>query len=139
MIAPDMKVGRWLHTRFRVGNLEKSLAFYRDVLGMREISRDTSPRGSTLVFLQTEAGGEMLELCYYPESGPVQVPADLVHLAFAVEDLEAFGRHAERKGYSWSDGPTTTAKGVTFAFLDAPDGYEVEIMQSKKSSPKESR
>lgn len=134
MIAPLMNVGRWLHTRLRVENLEKSIDFYRDVLGLKQISRSTSPRGSTLVFLQSEAGGECLELCHYPKAGPVKVPADLMHLAFEVEDLEAFGRHATAKGYPWSDGPTQTQDGEHFAFLDAPEGYEIEIMQKAKST-----
>ena len=127
-----MKVGRWLHTRFRVHDLEKNLVFYRDTLGLKEISKTTSPRGSTLVFLQSTAGGEMLELCHYPASGPVQCPADLVHLAFEVDDLDAFGAHATARGYPWSDGPTTTVTGMRFAFLDAPEGYGVEIIEKGK-------
>jgi len=133
MIASLMKVGRWLHTRLRVENLEKSQDFYKNVLGLKELSRSTSPRGSTLVFLQPEAGGECLELCHYPQGGAVRVPADLLHLAFEVEDLEAFGRHATAKGYPWSEPPTQTQEGAQFAFLDAPEGYEIEIMQKEKS------
>ncbi|NDB95150.1 MAG: VOC family protein [Verrucomicrobia bacterium] len=124
-----MKVGRWLHTRFRVENLEKSLDFYQKVLGLRKISESTSPRGSRLVFLQPEAGGEMLELCHYPRSGSVQVPQDLTHIAFEVENLESFGQHASQLGYPWSDGPHEGSNGSRFAFLDAPEGYEVEIIQ----------
>ena len=134
MIAPLMKVGRWLHTRLRVENLEKSIDFYGNVLGLKQISRSTSPRGSTLVFLQSEVGGECLELCHYPKAGAVNVPADLMHLAFEVEDLEAFGRDAAAKGYPWSDGPTQTDEGALFAFIDAPEGYEIEIMQKAKNS-----
>ncbi|NBQ55847.1 MAG: hypothetical protein EBU36_04245 [Verrucomicrobia bacterium] len=62
-----MKVTRWLHTRFRVNDLERSLLFYTEVLGLKEISRSSSPRGSTLVFLQPSGGGEMLELWYEVE------------------------------------------------------------------------
>jgi len=133
MIASLMKVGRWLHTRLRVENLEKSQDFYENVLGLKQLSRSTSPRGSTLVFLQSEVGGECLELCHYPQGGAVQVPPDLLHLAFEVEDLEAFGRHATAKGYPWSEPPTQTQDGAQFAFLDAPEGYEIEIMQKEKS------
>lgn len=129
-----MNVGKWLHTRFRVHDLEKSLGFYRDILGLKEVSRTTSPRGSTLVFLQPAAGGEMLELCHYPASGPVNCPADLVHLAFEVENLDLFGEHAAGHGYPWSDGPTTTSTGLRFAFLDAPEGYEVEIVEKGKKA-----
>ena len=133
-----MKVGRWLHTRFRVSDLDSSLRFYTQVLGMREVSRSTSPRGSTLVFLQPSVGGEMLELCHFPSSGPVRVPADLVHIALEVDDLEAFGRHAASLGYPWSDGPTVTESGTRFAFLDAPEGYEVEIIERNRQSGKNS-
>lgn len=133
-----MKVGRWLHTRFRVNDLDRSLRFYTEVMGLREISRSSSPRGSTLVFLQPATGGEMLELCHFPSSGPVAVPPDLVHIAFEVDDLEAFGRHAASLGYAWSDGPTRTDRGTRFAFLDAPEGYEVEIIESDGKSGKNS-
>jgi len=134
-----MKVGRWLHTRFRVNDLDRSLRFYAEVLGMKEISRSTSPRGSTLVFLQPTVGGEMLELCHYPSSGPVQVPPDLVHIALEVDDLDAFGKHCAALGCPWSDGPTTTERGTRFAFLDAPEGYEVEIIERAGKSGKNSR
>ncbi|NDC80457.1 MAG: VOC family protein [Verrucomicrobia bacterium] len=134
-----MKVGHWLHTRFRINDLESSLHFYTRVLGMREVSRSTSPRGSTLVFLQPTVGGEMLELCHFPSSGPVQVPADLVHIALEVNDLDAFGRHAASLGYPWSDGPTITESGTRFAFLDAPEGYEVEIIERQRPSGKDSQ
>ena len=127
-----MRVGRWLHTRFRVQDLERNLYFYKEVLGLKEISKSTSPRGSTLVFLQSVVGGEMLELCHYPASGPVQCPPDLVHLAFEVNDLEAFGKHSKALGYPWTDGPTITPEGTRFAFVDAPEGYEVEIIEKGK-------
>lgn len=131
-----MKVGRWLHTRFRVSDLDRSLLFYTQVLGLREISRSTSPRGSTLIFLQPAVGGEMLELCHFPSSGAVQVPPDLVHIALEVDDLDAFGKHAAALGYPWSDGPTVTESGTRFAFLDAPEGYEVEIIERARKSGK---
>lgn len=133
-----MKVGRWLHTRLRVSDLDRSLRFYTEVLGLKEISRSSSPRGSTLVFLQPHVGGEMLELCHFPSSGPVEVPPDLAHIAFEVDDLEAFGRHAASLGYPWSDGPTRTDRGTRFAFLDAPEGYEVEIIERAGKSGKDS-
>jgi lactoylglutathione lyase len=131
-----MKVGRWLHTRFRVNDLDRSIHFYTQVLGLKEVSRSTSPRGSTLVFLQPSVGGEMLELCHYPSSGPVHVPADLIHVALEVDDLDAFGKHASSLGYPWSDGPTVTESGTRFAFLDAPEGYEVEIIERIRKSGK---
>jgi len=106
------------------------VAFYRDVLGLHETSRHKSPRGSELVFMKAPDGDEEIELCHYPASGPVQVPADLTHLAFEVDDLEAFSRKLASKGMKLSDGPTESG-GIVFAFLDAPEGYEIELIERK--------
>lgn len=122
-------ITRLLHTRYRVADLEKSVRFYTQVLGLSEVSRHSSPRGSELVFLKTPLSEELIELCQYDASGPVIVGPDLTHLAFEVDDLEAFARHSAALGYPLSDGPTTTASGSIIAFIDAPEGYEVELIQ----------
>jgi lactoylglutathione lyase len=62
----------------------------------------------------------------------VQVGPDLTHLAFEVADMEAFAKHAAALGYPLSDGPTKTSSGSVIAFLDAPEGYEVELIQKAK-------
>jgi lactoylglutathione lyase len=125
-------VTKLLHTRYRVNDLEKTVNFYKDVLGLQEIRRHKSPRGSELVFLQTPGSEELIEICAYPASGPVVVGPDLTHLAFEVDDLEAFAKQAAAKGYPLSDGPTTSTSGSTFAFIDAPEGYEIELIQAPK-------
>jgi lactoylglutathione lyase len=132
-------ITRLLHTRYRVHDLEKTVSFYRDVLGLREVRRSESGRGSKLVFLKAPAGDEEIEICQYDGSGPVRVGADLTHLAFEVTDLEAFAKEAASKGYPLSDGPHRTPEGSWIAFLDAPEGYEIELIQfdrgEKDSSP----
>ena len=125
-------ITRLLHTRYRVNDLDKTAAFYKDVLGLKEISRHTSPRGSTLAFFQAPGSEEQIEICYYPQSGPVQVQADLTHLAFEVDDIEAFGREAAAKGYPFSEGPSAPGSGNRIAFIDGPEGYEFEFIQKKK-------
>jgi lactoylglutathione lyase len=60
------------------------------------------------------------------------VQADLTHLAFEVDDLEAFVRQLEGKGVKLSDGPTKSMSGMVFAFIDAPEGYEIELIQRSK-------
>lgn len=122
-------ITKLLHTRYRVHDLEKTVGFYRDVLGLEEVRRSESGRGSKLVFLKAPGSEELLEICQYDASGPVQVGPDLTHLAFEVTDLEAFARTAEAKGYPLSDGPHRTSKGSVIAFIDAPEGYEVELIQ----------
>lgn len=118
-----------LHTRYRVNDLERTVRFYRDILGLEEVRRHKSPRGSELVFLKAPESEETVELCSFPSSGPVQVQADLTHLAFEVDSLEAFGQHLERHGLKYSDGPTMKPNGGGFAFVDAPEGYEIELIQ----------
>src|SRR4029453_18800582 len=106
-MLPHMKqVKKLLHTRYRVNDLERTVKFYRDVLGLLEIRRHKSPRGSELVFMKAPESEELIELCYFPSSGPVQVQPDLTHLAFEVNSLEEFGKHLESQGLKYSDGPT---------------------------------
>ena len=122
-----------LHTRYRVNDLERTVKFYREVLGLQEVRRHKSPRGSELVFLKTPGSEELIELCCFPASGPVQLQADLTHLAFEVDSLEEFGRHLARLGLKYSDGPHVSADGGGIAFIDAPEGYEIELIQPGKS------
>ncbi|MEY2408820.1 MAG: lactoylglutathione lyase [Verrucomicrobiota bacterium] len=117
------------HTRYRLNELEKSVQFYKEILGLEEVRRHKSPRGSELVFLKTPGSEELIELCYFPASGPVQVQTDLTHLAFEVDSLEEFGKHLASHGLKFSDGPTLRDNGSGFAFIDAPEGYEVELIQ----------
>ena len=126
-------VTKLLHTRYRVNDLERTVTFYRDILGLEEVKRHKSPRGSELVFLRTPGSEELIEITYFPGSGPVQVQPDLTHLAFEVDSLETFGQHLARYGLNYSDGPTTSSSGSTFAFIDAPEGYEIELIQKAKA------
>jgi len=124
-----MQVTKLLHTRYRVDDLDKTIDFYTQVLGLTEISRKKSPRGSELVFLKTPQSEELIEICSFPNSGPVHVQADLTHLAFEVESLSEFGRHLASMGLKYSDGPTLSPNGGGFAFIDAPEGYEIELIE----------
>jgi lactoylglutathione lyase len=126
------KVKKLLHTRYRVDDLERTVRFYRDVLGLVVVRRHKSARGSELVFLKTPGSEELIELCCYPAGGPVKVQPDLTHLAFEVDSLEDFGRHLARLGLKYSDGPHFDADGGGIAFIDAPEGYEIELIQMAK-------
>lgn len=122
-------VKKLLHTRYRVSDLEKTVSFYRDVLGLEEVKRHTSGRGSQLVFFKAPGSEELIEICKFDESGPVQVGPDLTHLAFEVDDIEEFAKHSASLGYPLSDGPHKSASGSAIAFIDAPEGYEIELIQ----------
>jgi lactoylglutathione lyase len=124
-----MKVKKLLHTRMRVSDLDQTIQFYVNVLGLEVLERKTSPRGSQLAFLRVPNSDELIELTSFPPSGPVKVQEDLVHLAFQVESLDETMALLTAKGVKVTDGPTQTSSGSRFIFIDAPDGYEVELIE----------
>jgi lactoylglutathione lyase len=122
-----------LHTRYRVDDLQRTVNFYKTVLELEEVRRHKSPRGSELVFMKAPASEELIELCHFPASGPVQVQPDLTHLAFEVDSLDEFGKHLAKLGLKYSDGPHLKPDGGGIAFIDAPEGYEIELIQMSRS------
>jgi lactoylglutathione lyase len=125
-------IRKLLHTRMRVNNLDETIQFYRDILGLEVAERHRSPRGSELAFLRVPNSDEEIELCSFPSSGVVQVPEDLVHLAFEVDNLDQTIAHLKAKNIPITDGPTTTSSGSRFCFIDAPDKYEIELIERPK-------
>ena len=125
-------ITKFLHTRMRVNDLEATLEFYQKVFGLQVTRGHESPRGSKLAFLSVPNSEEEIEITYFPGSGPVQVQEDLMHLAFEVESMEAFQKHLDSISVELSDGPTKSSSGSIFAFVDAPEGYEVEVIERPK-------
>jgi lactoylglutathione lyase len=113
----------------RVSDLDQTINFYANVLGLEVLERKTSPRGSQLAFLRVPNSEELIELTSFPPSGPVKVQEDLVHLAFQVESLDDTIASLNAQGVEITDGPTQTSSGSRFIFIDAPDGYEVELIE----------
>jgi len=129
----DTMIKKLLHTRMRVNDLARTVKFYEEAIGLTVSRRHTSPRGAQLAFLATPNSDEEIEICQMPTGAPsVVVQPDLMHLAFEVEDLTAFAAAAAAKGYTLSDGPMVTGSGSVIAFIDAPEGYEVELIQRSK-------
>ena len=124
-----MRVKKLLHTRMRVSDMEQTINFYTNVLGLEVLERKVSPRGSHLAFLKVPNSEELIELTSFPPSGPVIVQEDLVHLAFQVESLDETLVSLNSMGVKVTDGPTQTSSGSRFIFIDAPDGYEVELIE----------
>lgn len=124
-----MRVKKLLHTRMRVSDMDQTIRFYQEVLGLEVMERKASPRGSHLAFLKVPNSEELIELCSFPASGPVTVQEDLVHLAFEVENLDQTIDALKADGIPITDGPTRTSSGSRFIFIDAPDGYEVELIE----------
>src|SRR5438045_9352047 len=113
-------IKKLLHTRYRVHDLEKTVSFYRDVLGLKEVRRHTSGRGSQLVFFKAPGSEEEIELCKFDESGPVVIGPDLTHLAFEVDSIDEFAKHSAAQGYPLSDGPHKNSESGAIAFIDDP-------------------
>jgi lactoylglutathione lyase len=83
--------------------------------------------------LKAPESDQEIEICKFDESGPVVVGPDLTHLAFEVDDLENFAKHAAAKGHPLSDGPHSSGNGK-IAFIDAPEGYEIELIERTRKS-----
>ena len=125
-------VKKLLHTRMRVNDIERTIKFYQDALGLTVTGRHLSPRGAQIVFLSTPNSEEEIEICQLPGAPSVQVQPDLMHLAFEVESIEGFAAEIAKKGFKLSDGPTKTGGGATIAFIDAPEGYEIELIEKAR-------
>ena len=123
---------KFLHTRIRVSDLEKTIEFY-EKLGFACTRRtDKSPAGNQLAFLELEGNEHFLELCYSPDF-EVKFPEDLMHTCVGVTDIVNYCDGLENKGIEiWPDGwrqKFTSAEGSKMAFVTDPDGYEVEILE----------
>lgn len=120
---------KFLHTRIRVRDLERSVSFYRDVIGLAESGRSISPMGNQLAYMRDEISGHEIELCFQPGKPDFKFPEDIVHVAFQVDDLDAVGERLGALGIPFTDGPHRSARGSALAFIDDPDGYEIELLQ----------
>jgi pre-mRNA-splicing helicase BRR2 len=104
----------------------------------REIAMRAKAAGIETVFdLMEMDDDERVELLAMPPAHLADVARvcnryPSVELAFEVEDLEQFAKDAAAKGYPLSDGPTTSSTGTVFAFIDAPEGYEIELIQAPR-------
>lgn len=122
----------FLHTRIRVSDLEKTIAFY-ETLGFHLTRRtDKSPAGNQLAFLELEGNKHFLELCYSPDF-KVEFPEDLMHTAIGVPDIMDYCDGLEKKGVEiwpedWREAFPSGSK-TKMAFVTDPDGYEVEILE----------
>ncbi len=123
---------KFLHTRIRVGDLERSIAFY-ETLGFTLTRRtEKSPAGNQLAFLELPGNPHFLELAYSADYD-LNVPEDLMHIALGVENLIEFCDRLEKQGIEiWPDGWREKFQTENkMAFVTDPDGYEVELLEKK--------
>ena len=128
---------RILHTMLRVADLERSLAFYRDVLDMRLLRRRDYPEGRfTLAFVgyQDEAEGTVLELTWNWDTDRYELGTAYGHIAIEVPDAAAAcARVAERGGRVTRPAGPMKHGSTVIAFIEDPDGYKIEFIERRPS------
>ncbi len=126
---------RILHTMLRVGNLEKSLAFYTQVLGMKLLRRKDYPDGRfTLAFVgfQDEASGAVLELTHNWDTASYNLGEGYGHIAIEVDDAYQACENTKKLGGKVTREAGPMKHGATvIAFIEDPDGYKIEFIQKK--------
>ncbi len=131
---------RILYTMIRVSNLDHSIAFYQDMLGMSELGRETFPEAKfTAVFMGygDRATHPVLELTYNWGDNTYEHGTGYGNLSLAVDDVYALEAHLQERGVKIlrpagevAMASTETGERHTLAFIADPDGYRIELMQT---------
>ena len=123
---------RLLHTMIRVGDLDKSIAFYRDILGMELLRRKDFPEGKfTLAFLGygDESENTVLELTHNWETTSYDLGNGYGHIAIGVDDVYEACERIRNTGGNVVREPGPMMHGSTvIAFVEDPDGYKIELL-----------
>ncbi len=126
---------RILHTMLRVGDLERSINFYTNVLGMKLLRQKDYPDGKfTLAFVgyQPEADGAVIELTYNWDTDKYNVGDGYGHIALEVDDVyQATDEIRRRGGKIIRDAGPMNAGTTIIAFVEDPDGYPIELIGKK--------
>jgi len=125
---------RYMHTMLRVGDLERSVTFYKEMFGMKELRRRDVPDGKyTLVFLGygPEESHTVLELTYNYGVDRYDIGTAFGHLAVGVPDVHAACEKMRAGGVKITREPGPVKFGTTvIAFVEDPDGYKIELIQT---------
>ena len=128
---------RILHTMLRVGDLDRSIAFYTEVLGMRLLRRKDYPEGRfTLAFVsyEDESEGAAIELTHNWDTRQYDLGNGYGHVALAVDDVYAACDRIREKGGKITREPGPMKHGSTIlAFVEDPDGYKIELLGEKRA------
>ena len=128
---------RILHTMLRVGDLDKSLAFYTEVLGMQLLRRKDYPEGKfTLAFVGygSEAENAVIELTHNWDTASYNLGDGYGHIALEVPDVYKAGEDIRARGGKITREPGPMMHGNSIlAFLEDPDGYKIELLSPKRA------
>lgn len=126
---------RILHTMIRVGDLERSLRFYTEVLGMRLLRRRDYPEGKfTLAFVgyHEESEQAAIELTYNWGVEQYEIGSGFGHIAIGVHDIYATCEAIKLRGGKVTREPGPMKHGTTvIAFVEDPDGYKLELIEGR--------
>lgn len=124
---------RYLHTMIRVTDLTRSLRFYCEGLGFRLEKKTDYPDGKfTLAFLSApgDSGGPMIELTHNWGVSAYERGDAYGHVAYQVDSIDQIQKRLQASGFYLSWGPGRTPDGKrAMAFVDDPDGYEIELLE----------
>ena len=123
---------RYLHTKLRVRDLDVAIAFYEAAFGYALRSRRPGPMESEIAFMRLPGEEGEIQLARYPGEEAFAVTERLLHLAFRVEDLDAVMASAIAAGATLKAAPYTLPSGSRVAFLQDPDGYDLELVQKPR-------
>lgn len=125
---------KMLHTCIRVKNLEASLKFYKEALGLIETRRIDYPDYKfSLIYLSDKEGGYELELTYnYDQETPYELGNGFSHTAVGVDNLEVERERHIKLGYEVTDlKGLPGGEAADYYFVTDPDGYKVEVIRNK--------
>ncbi|MGF6871934.1 lactoylglutathione lyase [Paraburkholderia sp. MM5477-R1] len=126
---------RILHTMLRVGDLDASIRFYTEVLGMRLLRKNDYPDGKfTLAFVgyEDESEGAAIELTYNWDTSKYDLGSGYGHIALEVDDAYAACEEVKKRGGVVTREAGPMKHGTTvIAFVADPDGYKIELIQKK--------
>lgn len=128
---------RILHTMLRVGDLDRSVKFYQDVLGMRLLRTSENPEYKySLAFLgyDDEDKSSVIELTYNWDVSEYELGSAFGHLAIGVDDIYATCEAVRQAGGNIIREPGPVKGGTTvIAFVQDPDGYKIEFIENKQA------
>jgi len=126
---------RLLHTMLRVGNLEESIAFYQDILGMKLLRQKEYPKGEfTLAFLGygDESDNTVLELTFNWGTSTYDIGNAFGHLAIEVDDVYlATDKIKAKGGKIIREAGPMNAGSTIISFVEDPNGYQIELIGKK--------
>ena len=129
---------RLLHTMIRVGDLDKSISFYTDILGMQLLRKKDYPDGKfTLAFVGygDEKNNSVIELTHNWDTDSYDLGAGFGHLAIEVDDVYEAAEKIRAQGGKIIREPGPMNAGTTIiAFVQDPDGYEIELLAPKSAA-----